>query len=112
MSHGGPRKGAGRKRGTVAEATRVRKDIATAALESGLTPLDYMLQILRDEAQEQSARFTAAKEAAPYVHPRLAAVEHSGNEDKPLAMQIISGVPREEPEPRVNGHANGHDTAH
>lgn len=108
MSHGGPRKGAGRKKGTVSEATRARKDIATAALNAGLTPLDYMLNILRDEKQEQSARFTAAKEAAPYVHPRLAAVEHSGNDEKPLSFNIITGVPvADEPE-ELNGHANGH----
>lgn len=113
MTHGGPRKGAGRKKGTVSDATKARKEIATAALNSGLTPLDYMLSILRDQTQDQSARFTAAKEAAPYVHPRLAAVEHSGDQDKPFGIQIITGVPRDEQEPeeRVNG-LNGHDTAH
>lgn len=108
MTHGGPRKGAGRKKGTVAEATRIRKDIATAALNAGLTPLDYMLNILRDETQKQSARFTAAKEAAPYVHPRLAAVEHSGNEDKPIAFNIITGVPISEDADDVNDTVNGH----
>ena len=84
MARGGKRPGAGRKKGQVSEQTATRKAYQTAALASGISPLDYMLQILRDESQEQSARFAAAKEAAPYVHNRLAAVEHSGNEDKPI----------------------------
>ncbi|WP_332823273.1 hypothetical protein [Stutzerimonas kunmingensis] len=37
-----------------------------------------MLQIMRDEAADEAKRLDAAKAAAPYVHPRLAAVEHSG----------------------------------
>lgn len=41
-------------------------------------PLDYMLSMLRDEKLEPAARFEAAKAAAPYVHAKLAAVEHSG----------------------------------
>ena len=44
----------------------------------GLTPLDYLLSVMRDEALERDARVDAAKAAAPYVHARLAAVEHSG----------------------------------
>lgn len=84
MAKGGKRQGAGRKRGQVSEQVKVRKEIQLKAKAEGITPLDYMLNILRDDTQEQSARFAAAKEAAPYVHNRLAAVEHSGNEDKPI----------------------------
>lgn len=84
MARGGTRPGAGRKKGQVSEQAAARKSMQAAALSAGLSPLDYMLSILRDEGQEQSARFAAAKEAAPYVHNRLAAVEHSGNEDKPV----------------------------
>lgn len=46
---------------------------------SGLTPLEYMLTVLRDEQASPGDRQWAAEKAAPYVHPRLAAVEHSGN---------------------------------
>ena len=76
--HGGKRQGAGRKKGTVSEATRKRTEMAAAALESGLTPLEYMLGILRDTTADPKERFAAAKECAPYIHPRLAAVEHTG----------------------------------
>jgi hypothetical protein len=32
-----------------------------------------MLELMRDEGSTQAARLAAAKAAAPYVHPRLAA---------------------------------------
>lgn len=76
MTRGGKRPGAGRPKGSPNKATAARQAEIAA---SGLTPLDYMLGILRDEEADQAQRFEAAKAAAPYVHPRLAAVEHSGD---------------------------------
>jgi hypothetical protein len=84
MARGGARPNAGRKAGQVSKARAAVLDRAKQAQAAGLTPLEYLLNILRDETQEQSARFAAAKEAAPYVHNRLAAVEHSGNQDAPI----------------------------
>jgi hypothetical protein len=84
MARGGSRPGAGRKAGQVTKARAAVLERAKQAQAAGLTPLEYLLSILRDETQEQSARFAAAKEAAPYVHNRLAAVEHSGNQDAPI----------------------------
>ena len=74
-------KSGGRKKGTPNKATAAK---AKAIAESGLTPLDFMLGILRDETQEPVMRFEAAKAAAPYVHPRLAAVEHTGKDGADL----------------------------
>jgi hypothetical protein len=48
-----------------------------------LSPVDYMLSILRDETQSQGDRMDAAKAAAPYLHARLSGVKHSGE----LAMR-------------------------
>lgn len=42
------------------------------------TPLSYLLDILRDEKVDQNRRDWAAQQAAPYVHPKLQAVLHSG----------------------------------
>jgi hypothetical protein len=72
MAHGGARKGAGRKPSSLTTKTR---EIAERAVEGGITPLDYMLEILRNTGAEQAARFEAAKAAAPYIHPRLSAVD-------------------------------------
>ncbi len=86
MARGGARPGSGRKVGTVSKATAERKRIQEKAMAEGLTPLEYMLSILRDEKQEQSARFAAAKEAAPYIHNRLAAIEHKGDPNAPIEL--------------------------
>lgn len=72
MAHGGARSGAGRKVGAVTAKTR---EIANKAASDGLTPLEYMLNILRDEQQPQLVRFEAAKSAAPFVHAKLSSVE-------------------------------------
>lgn len=45
--------------------------------EGGLTPLDYMLKVVRDDKQEQGERIKAAIAAAPYIHPRLSQIEQT-----------------------------------
>ena len=75
-THGGKRAGAGRKPGSLTQRTR---EIAEGALAEGLTPLEYLLDILRDETQAQEVRTDAAKAAAPYCHARLQSVEAHGN---------------------------------
>ena len=72
MAHGGARKGAGRKPGIATPKTR---EIAEAALADGLTPLEFMLGVLRDEEKPFADRYAAAKDSAPYIHPRLSSVE-------------------------------------
>jgi hypothetical protein len=81
---GGKRPGAGRKPGAITKRTQ---EATAAILASGLTPLDYMLGILRDQTKNSDERFEAAKAAAPYVHPKLAAIDHSG---------ILAIVPHED----------------
>ena len=95
MPRGGPRAGSGRKQGAVSKATAARKALIEEASQEGLTPLEYMLQVLRNETEEKSVRLDAARSAAPYMHPRLAAIEHSGNKANPVAFVIATGVPRE-----------------
>jgi hypothetical protein len=62
-----------------------------AALADGISPLDYMLGILRDESMPTDSRFEAAKAAAPYVHAKLAAVDmnHSGEIDTRVTFQTV-----------------------
>ena len=69
---GGKRPGAGRKKGVPNKATVARQqEIA----ESGLTPLEYMINMLRSENEPPERRMWAAQNAAPYVHPKLSAVD-------------------------------------
>jgi hypothetical protein len=72
MPRGGKRAGAGRKPGSATKKTRA---IADAVARSGLMPLDYMLEVMRDTSADEKRRDDLAKAAAPYVHPRLSAVE-------------------------------------
>jgi hypothetical protein len=74
----------GRKAGTRNKATAA--NIAKAA--QGLIPLDYLLSILRDEAQPIEVRMRAAHDAAPYCHQRLSATMLSADPDNPPLREI------------------------
>jgi hypothetical protein len=39
-----------------------------------------MLLVMRDESADLQTRADMAKSAAPYIHPRLQAVEHTGRD--------------------------------
>ena len=77
MSHGGSRPGAGRPKGAKNKATAARE---AAIAESGKTPLDFMLSVLRDEDASIKERMWAAVAAAPYCHakPRPVAANAAG----------------------------------
>lgn len=75
MAYGGARPGAGRKKGA---PNKITAEAQKKAAETGIMPLDYMLEMLRNESLPAEDRFEAAKAAAPYVHAKLAAVAHSG----------------------------------
>jgi hypothetical protein len=89
---GGKRQGAGRKKGATAVKTR---EIADRAMAEGITPLEVMLGAMRCawENGDKEKAASHAKDAAPYMHPRLAAIEHSGDADNPVAHAIMTGVP-------------------
>lgn len=88
---GGRRPGSGRPKGA---ATKKTREIADRAAAEGITPLEYLLKVMRRKptANEdpkvtiarEALAFEAAKAAAPYIHPRLAAVEHTGADGKDL----------------------------
>lgn len=69
------RKTGGRQKGTPNKRTQ---EVVAKIEASGLTPLDYMLQVMRDVNEVLDVRLDAAKAAAPYVHPRLASIENTG----------------------------------
>lgn len=51
---------------------------AMRVLDNGTSPLDYMLDVMTGKREYDENKFKAAAAAAPYVHPRLQSVEHSG----------------------------------
>lgn len=93
-TRGGARVGAGRKKGSATKRTR---EIADLAAETGETPLEVMLKLMRRNCEHEDVRvqiareamvFEAAKAAAPYMHPRLAAVEHTGKDGSALVIRV------------------------
>lgn len=95
MAHGGARKGAGRKPGSLTTRTRA---IAEQAIAEGITPLEVMLGAMRAryEAGDLLAAASLAKDAAPYVHPRLAAIEQSGPDGGAIATEVVYRWKRED----------------
>ncbi len=99
---GGKREGAGRKKGsagqkTIARAERV-KEVAQAIEQTVPGAFigdshDFLMTIYKDPLQPMPLRIDAAKAAIGYEKPKLAAVEHSGDKDNPLAFAVLSGVP-------------------
>jgi formiminotetrahydrofolate cyclodeaminase len=87
---GGRRPGAGRPPGSKNQRT---VEIARAAVEAGITPIEVMLNAMRelwDQGTPESKReaATIAKDAAPYVHPRLSNVDQNINEIQPYAYVV------------------------
>ncbi len=62
---------------------------AKAVANSGLTPLDYLLSVVRDDKADRPMRIDASKAAAPYVHPRLNNIEHTGKGGGALVLQLM-----------------------
>ena len=93
MTHGGKRDGAGRKAGSETKRTRA---IAEAVGATGITPLEVLVNSMRMAWEKSEAEghagehlamaITCAEKAAPYMHAKIAAVQHSGNVDTSLTI--------------------------
>ena len=81
MGRGGSREGAGLKVGIPNKASIARQK---RVAETGQTPLDYMLTVMRDAKVEPGRRDDMAKAAAPYVHLKLASHQHTGRNGGPI----------------------------
>lgn len=84
---GGAREGAGRKKG---EPNKRTAALVALVESTGITPLDYMLAVMRDPKADMRRRDLAAAAAAPYVHSKLASVEHKGPGGGPIEITQIT----------------------
>lgn len=78
---GGKRENAGRPKGA---KTLITEEAIERAGE-GETPLEYMLKVMRDPANETDRRDRMAIGAAPYMHAK--AVEISGQGGGPMMIE-------------------------
>ena len=91
-SVGGKRAGAGRKKGI---PNKTNKSVREAAAATGILPLDYMLQVMRDPKQPEERRDWAAEKSAPYLHSKLQATTLAFDPAKPLTMVHRGMTPQE-----------------
>lgn len=81
MARGGSRPGAGRPKGRKPKwyppdegapptPPETREEVATAAEQEDISPLDYMLRVMRDPAEPKERRDKMAQLAAPFVHAK------------------------------------------
>ena len=66
------KKTGGRTKGTPNKATAAQ---AKAIASSGLTPLQFLTRVYRNDKLDWNLRVNAAKSAAPYVHAALSSVD-------------------------------------
>lgn len=87
---GGPRKGAGRKKGSLTKKTR---EVAEKAAASGVTPLEVMLEAMNSfrESGDLDKAASFAKDAAPYMHARLSSI--TANTTVQGQLTIVSEFP-------------------
>lgn len=97
---GGARPNAGRKAGGANAKTRL---IADKAMAEGITPLEVMLRTMREMVEVADAlprrsdkrlvqlagASGIAKDAAPYCHPRLNSIEHSGKNGGAIKAEVL-----------------------
>lgn len=108
---GGPRKGAGRPKSSLTVKTREAAEKIIAETPADETPLAVMVRVMRRFWEEAEAKMGSddpedhavglklmkmsaetASSAAPYIHPRLAAIEHTGKDGKDLIPDRPGGV--------------------
>jgi hypothetical protein len=69
------RKTGGRQKGTPNKRTAERQAAIAVIKASGRSPMAFFADLLGNEQAPLELRFQAAKELAPFMHPRLASVE-------------------------------------
>jgi hypothetical protein len=93
MPRGGHRPGAGRPKGSKSgpsQKTLARLKLAATVAAGDVTPLQVMLETMRALWQqgEQMAACAIARDAAPYLHPRLATTNITGDGEG-LIIRIV-----------------------
>jgi hypothetical protein len=71
------------------------REIADQAAAEGILPLEVMLRAMRlhAEAERWDQAAAIAKDAAPYIHPRLASTTLASDPERPLFPEIVDNRP-------------------
>jgi hypothetical protein len=89
----------GRKKGTPNKRTAERQAAMAAIKASGRSPVDFFNDLLKNEEAPLELRFRAAKELAPFVHPKLASVEsRTGGKTHEQRLEELTKMEEDEDE--------------
>lgn len=93
MARGGARSGAGRPAGSSNKRTKAIKAITDRAMAEGITPLEVMLMAMRKHLEgttpDYDAAASVAKDAAPYMHPRLSSIDANHSGEVGVVVEIV-----------------------
>jgi len=81
--------GPGRPKGSKNKATIAREHAAKQGANRGLTPLAYMLRIMRSPKADKGRRDDMAKAAAPYLHAKLQSTEIRNPEGSEFVIRVV-----------------------
>lgn len=81
----GRKTGGGSRKGKRNKRTLAQIDAGTL---DGISPLDYLLGIMRGTIKKDAAKLSAAIAAAPYVHSKLATIKHQGDQEQPIINKL------------------------
>jgi hypothetical protein len=56
------------------------------------SPLCYLAEVLADEKQDTLLRMQAARDLAPYLHPKLRSVEHALESEHTVVIRVVPHV--------------------
>ena len=91
--------GSGRKKGSTDLRARY---LTAAAARAGLTPKDYLLGVLRDPQASIERRDWAAATLAPYVMPKLAAIETKVDQFTQVELRVTRAELAAEAKKRID----------
>src|SRR6476660_497384 len=95
----------------IMEAASVIAELLPSAFQGDAHAL--LMAVYKDTTLPLQTRIDAAKAAIAYEKPRLAAVEHSADGNRPVAFTLVTGVPRADDETLETGANDGiGSTAH
>lgn len=89
MPKGGSRPGAGRPKGSKMTKTAT---LAVEAGNNGLSPIELLLGIVRDENQPVTFRAQCAGIVLPYVTPRLANVQIERKSNNGVLQKLLEDI--------------------
>lgn len=78
----------GRKKGTPNKRTLYKKK-AAEIIRAGDDPVEFLVRLMKNEELATGFRAQCARDAAPYIRPKLATVTLQGDADKPVVTHEL-----------------------